>query len=176
MVNRIKIIMQKENYSILYEIQDDFHCKYRELIRKKSNKNSMLPKIKTKKELNEFYTNPVSRRAMVLFQYLCVRKKIEYDSSPDKWLEANMVSISKNDKNLMQICNSDNKTFYETINFLVDNGYLLKPKKGVYFLSPEYVDFLNKKQKEQMRLDESQKLVNKQLEFACISGYFKYID
>lgn len=151
--------------SIRNASEEDFQCKYRELVRKKSNKNNMLPKIKTKKELREVYLNPISRRAMVVFQYLCVRKRLEYDSSPEKWLEANMVSISKNDKELISLCNNNPNTFYSIINYLVDNGYLFKPRQGVYFLSPEYVDFLNKKQKEQMRLDESRKLANRQLEF-----------
>lgn len=155
--------------STWYSIEDEYECKYRELIKKKPKKkldimaNILL--IKTKNQLNEVFNDPLSRRALQFFNYLVLRKKLEYDPSPDKWLEANRVLISKNDKDLMGLCNNDSKMFYKVVNFLVDGEYLLKPCQGWYFLSPQYVDFLNKKQKDQMRLDESQKLVDRQLKY-----------
>lgn len=155
--------------STWYSIEDEYECKYRELIRKKPKKmigTYLTSKIKSKKELNRVYfSEPIFMRAMFFYNYLIDRKRLEYDSSPEKWFEANMVSISKNDKDLMALAKNNPNTFYEIVNYLVDNGYLFKPRQGVYFLSPEYVDFLNKKQKEQMRLDESRKLANRQLEF-----------
>lgn len=155
--------------STWYSIEDEYECKYRELIKKKPKKmigTYLTSKIKSKKELNRVYfSEPIFMRAMFFYNYLIDRKKLEYDSSPDKWLEANMVSISKNDKDLMALAKNNPNTFYNIVNYLVDNGFLLKLRQGVYFFSPEYVDFLNKKQKEQMRLDESQKLVDIQLKY-----------
>lgn len=152
-----------------YFIEDYFQCKYRTKSKKKPKKivymsvNILL--IKTKKQLNEVFNDPFLLRCYNFFNYLAFRKKLEYDPSPDKWLEANRVLISKNDKDLMGLCNNSPNMFYKVVNYLVDNEYLLKPCQGWYFLSPQYVDMLNKGQLVAMKKYEQEKFLERQSKF-----------
>lgn len=69
------------------------------------------------------------------------------------YIDNQIIEIKYSDKSFTSMTTTDKQLFYNTLNELVETGYLTKYKRSEYFVSPYYVNNMTEPQWEELRND-----------------------